>query len=141
MNDEHVQPHPEGPPPERPHYDEALPAEERTSAPSIPSTSEERQLGLFVHLGGALFGFLVPLIIWLMKKDTSKFINDQGKEALNFQITMLIGHFLAGVTICFTWGSLNMVVYVLSMVFGIMGGVAANKGEVYRYPINVRLIS
>ncbi|HZY89334.1 MAG TPA: DUF4870 domain-containing protein [Gemmataceae bacterium] len=141
MNDEHVRPLPEELPPEKPHYDEALPAEERTSALSIPSNSEERQMGLFCHLGGALLGFLVPLIIWVMKKDTSKFLDDQGKEALNFQLTLLIGHFVAGLTICFTFGSLNGTLWLLGLIFGIMGGQAANKGEVYRYPINIRMIT
>jgi hypothetical protein len=141
MSDEHVQPLPEVPPPEKPHYDEALPADERTSAPAIPSNSEERQMGLFCHLGGALLGFLVPLIIWVMKKDTSKFIDDQGKEALNFQLTLMIGHVIGGATFCFTFGAINMVLVVLGLVFGIMGGVAANKGEVYRYPLNIRMIT
>jgi uncharacterized Tic20 family protein len=141
MSDEHVQPLPEEPVPEKPYYDEALPADERTSAASIPSNSEERQMGLFCHLGGALLGFLVPLLIWVMKKDTSKFLDDQGKEALNFQLTLMIGHLVGGLTICITFGSINMVLWVLGLVFGIMGGVAANKGEVYRYPINIRMIT
>jgi hypothetical protein len=98
-------------------------------------------MGLFCHLGGALLGFLVPLIIWVMKKDTSKFLDDQGKEALNFQLTLLIGHFVAGLTICFTFGSLNGTLWLLGLIFGIMGGQAANKGEVYRYPINIRMIT
>ena len=98
-------------------------------------------MGLFCHLGGAFLGFLVPLIIWVMKKDTSKFLDDQGKEALNFQLTLMIGHLVGGLTICITFGSINMVLWVLGLVFGIMGGVAANKGEVYRYPINIRMIT
>jgi uncharacterized Tic20 family protein len=141
MSDEHIQPVPEDRPPEKPHYDEAVPAGEGAAAPSIPSNLEERQMGLFAHLGGALFGFLVPLIIWLIKKDTSKFVDDQGKEALNFQLTLLIAHVVGAATACITFGSINMIVWVLGMVFGILGGVAANKGEVYRYPINIRMIT
>ena len=53
---------------------------------------------------------------------------------------MLIGHFIGGLTICFTFGGINLLCYILTLVFGIMGGVAANKGEVYRYPINIRFI-
>src|SRR5262249_45181605 len=103
------------------------------SSLSIPSTQEERPMGLFCHLGGRLLGFLVPLISWPIEKDQSRFIDDQGKEALNFQITLLIGHVIGGVTICFTLGLINMAVWVLGLVFGIMGGVEANKGVVYRY--------
>jgi uncharacterized Tic20 family protein len=110
------------------------------SSLSIPSTQEDRQMGLFCHLGGALFSWPVPLIIWLIKKDQSKFVDDQGKEALNFQITLMIGHLIGGLTICLTWGLLNMAVWVLGLVFGILGGMEANKGVVYRYPFNIRLI-
>jgi uncharacterized Tic20 family protein len=124
-----------------PREDDLEPRPVESSSLSIPSTQEERQMGLFCHLGGALLGFLVPLIIWLIKKDQSKFVDDQGKEALNFQITLLIGHVIGGVTICFTFGLINMAVWVLGLVFGILGGVEANKGVVYRYPINIRMIT
>jgi uncharacterized protein len=124
-----------------PREDDLEPRPAESSALSIPSTQEDRQMGLFCHLGGALLGFLVPLIIWLIKKDQSKFVDDQGKEALNFQITLLIGHVIGGATICFTFGLINMAVWVLGLVFGIMGGMEANKGVVYRYPINIRMIT
>ncbi len=107
--------------------------------PSIRSNAQERQMAMFAHLGG-IFGFLIPLLIWLLKKDESRFVDDQGKEAVNFHLTMMIGHFLGGLTICFTFGALNLAVWVLTLVFGILGGVAANKGEVYRYPLNIRFI-
>jgi uncharacterized Tic20 family protein len=120
--------------------DNPPPQEETPGSHSFPSTSEDRQMAFFAHLGGALLGWLVPLIIWLIKKDKSKFVDDQGKEALNFQLTMLIGHVVGAFSFCLTWGTINLVCYVLSLVFGIMGGVAANKGEVYRYPFNIRMI-
>ena len=53
---------------------------------------------------------------------------------------MMIGHFIGGLTICFTFGLINMAVWVLTLVFGIIGGMAASKGDVYRYPINIRFI-
>jgi hypothetical protein len=55
-------------------------------------TSEDKNLAMFCHLGGWLTGFLVPLIIWLIQKDKSRFVDDQGKEALNFQLTLLIAY-------------------------------------------------
>jgi uncharacterized Tic20 family protein len=107
--------------------------------PIISSTSDDRQMAMFAHIGG-IFGFIVPLIIWLMKKDQSRFVDDQGKEAVNFHLTMMIGHFIGGLTICFTFGAINLAVWVMAVVLGIMGGMAANKGEVYRYPLNIRFI-
>ena len=86
---------------------------------------------------------LGPLLIWLLKKDQSSFIDDQGKEALNFQIT--IGLFYIGVAIlsCVTLGLgglLAPVVWIVAIVFAILGTVAANRGERYRYPLAIRLI-
>ena len=98
-------------------------------------------MAMLCHLGGALLGFLVPLIIWLIKKDQSKFVDDQGKEALNFHITLLIGHVIGGVLICFTFGLINFAVWVLGIVFGIIGAMAANRGERYRYPFAIRMIT
>jgi uncharacterized Tic20 family protein len=108
--------------------------------PTIPSTREERQLAMFCHLGGAFFSIFVPLIIWMIKKDQSRFVDDQAKEALNFQITFLIAHFLAGLTCCLTYGTLNAAVVVAAIVFSIMATLAVQKGEVYRYPFAIRLI-
>src|SRR5262249_14131163 len=83
-------------------------------------TSDDRTMGMLCHLLGALLSWLGPLIIWMIKKDQSRFVDDQGKEALNFQITLLIGHLIGGVTICFTFGVINSVLYVLGIVFGIL---------------------
>ena len=85
--------------------------------------------------------FLVPLIIWLMKKEESSFIDHHGKEALNFQITMMIGHVVGGALICVTLGVVNMAVWVLTLVFCIIAGMAANRGEKYTYPLTIRFIS
>lgn len=122
--------------------DEPLPPEPSPEGGplQIPSTQDDRTMALLCHLGGGLLGFLVPLIIWLIKKDQSKFVDDQGKEALNFHITLMIGHVIGGVTMCFTFGLINLAVWVLGVVFGIMGGLEAQKGVVYRYPFALRLI-
>jgi uncharacterized Tic20 family protein len=121
--------------------EELEPVPEEAQEPRIRSTSEDRTMAMLGHLGGIVGGFLVPLIVWLVKKDQSRFVADQGKEALNFQLTLLIGHVIGGVTICFTFGMLNLACWVLGIVFSILAAVAANKGEVYRYPVNIRFIS
>jgi uncharacterized protein len=106
----------------------------------IDSTPDDRTMAMLCHIGGA-FGFIIPLIIWMIKKDQSRFVDDQGKEALNFHLTMLIGHVIGGVTICFTFGLLNLAVVVVALVFSILGGLEANKGVRYRYPVCIRFIS
>jgi uncharacterized Tic20 family protein len=112
----------------------------QTSPVPMETTSDDRSMAMLCHLGGIL-GFLIPLIVWLIKKDQSKFVDNQGKEALNFHLTMLIGHVIGGATICITFGLINLAVWVISLVFSIIGGMEANKGVRYRYPICIRFIT
>jgi uncharacterized Tic20 family protein len=82
----------------------------------------------------------------MIKKDESPFVNDQGKEALNFQITVVIAY-----VVSIIMGFIPVVqcvafvfypaVWVASLVFSILGGLEANKGNAYRYPFALRLIS
>mgnify|MGYP006283271343 CR=1 FL=1 len=111
--------------------------------PSIESTKDERTMGLLAHLLGIVIGFLGPLIIWLIKKDESAFVDDQGKEALNFQLTVLIAYVVCfgPLNFVFCIGSfLGLAVWVVAIVFAIMGATRANQGELYRYPICLRMI-
>jgi uncharacterized Tic20 family protein len=104
-------------------------------------TSDERTMGLLCHLGCIVLGFLCPLLIWLMKKDTSKFVDDQGKESLNFQITVTIAYVACFILTFAVIGIFLFPVVMLgNLVLCILGGLAANKGEKYRYPFAIRLI-
>jgi uncharacterized protein len=118
-----------------------LPPEQPAPAPTslTEPSKDDRTMAMLAHIGGIL-SFLPPLIIWLMKKDKSKFVDDQGKEALNFQITLVIGYLIGGALACFTFGISLIAVWVVSIVFCIMAGMAANRGELYRYPFAIRLI-
>ena len=102
---------------------------------------DSKTMAMLSHLLGILIGFLGPLIIWLMKKDASPFVDDQGKEALNFQLTLLIGYIIAGATSCIFIGMLIFpVVWIVGLILGIMGAMKANEGTAYRYPVNIRFI-
>jgi uncharacterized Tic20 family protein len=86
---------------------------------------------------------LVALALWQIKCNDSQFIDDQGKEALNFQISLiLLALILIPVTI-FTCG-IGAILYiglpVLAIVGGIMGGVQASRGKYFRYPMCIRLV-
>jgi uncharacterized Tic20 family protein len=104
-------------------------------------TSEDKNLAMFCHLGGWLTGFLVPLIIWLIQKDKSRFVDDQGKEALNFQLTLLIAYAIS-VPLMFVCVGIFLFfgAWIFALVVCIMGTVAASKGERYRYPLCIRFI-
>lgn len=105
-------------------------------------TKDDKTMALLAHLLGILsiFG---PLIIWLIKKDQSRFVDVHGKEALNFQITLLIVYLVLGVGGCVTFGLTMMllpVVWVVSLIFSILAAVQANEGKMYAYPVNIRFI-
>ncbi len=116
-------------------------------APSGTPSAEEKQWALFAHLS-ALAGFVIPfgsilgpLIIWLIKKDTMPFVDDQGKEALNFQITVAIALFVCFLLIFVLIGLLLIwVVAIGALVLTIIAGIKANEGVAYRYPFALRLV-
>ncbi len=111
------------------------------AVPAGAPTKDDCTMAMFAHLGGIITGFIIPLIIWLIKKDQSKFVDDQGKEALNFQLTLLIGDVIGWATLMFCVGLIVLLaVYVVRIIFGIMAGIAANKGQTYRYPFAIRMI-
>lgn len=114
-------------------------------------TQDDRSMGMLVHLLGLLTGFLGVLIMWLVKKDQSKFVDHHGREALNFMISifiyaiilMTVGFVLAFVTMGF--GMFIIIPFILILSIGqliceIMACVAANKGEWHRYPMTIRFI-
>lgn len=137
---------------------------ENVTAPPPPPASgepsaDEKQWALFAHLSALLGGivtsgwagsigcFLGPLIIWLVKKDTMPFVNDQAKEALNFNITVAIVFFALFLLALLTLGigliiaiPLWIIIGLAWLVLTIIAAVKANKGEAYRYPFALRLI-
>jgi uncharacterized Tic20 family protein len=103
------------------------------------ANKDARMFAMLAHLLAIFTCFVGPLVIWLIKKDEHPFVNEQGKEALNFQITVAIAYVVATllpIAGCF----LAPAVWVVNLIFCIMACVAANKGEHYRYPVSLRLI-
>ncbi|WP_345304850.1 DUF4870 domain-containing protein [Lysobacter hankyongensis] len=119
---------------------------EYTSPPPAPSgapTDDQKTLALITHLSGIVLGFIVPLIIWLINKDQADkaFVTDQSKEALNFQITLLMVYVVGIILSIILIGALiNLAAWLACIVFSIIGGLAAQKGQAYRYPFAIRLI-
>ena len=113
-------------------------------------TRDEQNMGVLIYILGIVTWFLGPLIIWLLKKDTSKFVDDQGKEALNWGITLVIAYvalMIAGVVLHHIpfLGTLILVLahlalFACGVIFNIMGAMACSKGTAYRYPSALRLI-
>lgn len=111
------------------------------------ASAEERQWAMFAHLS-ALIGVVIPLasviaplVIWQVKKNEMPFVDDQGKEALNFQITVALAAIVCLILFVVLIGMLLLpLLGIYWLVFTIMGGIKANNGETYRYPATIRLI-
>jgi uncharacterized Tic20 family protein len=108
---------------------------------TLPS-NDEKNIATITHLGGTVFSFIPALIVWILKKDDSTYIADQSKEALNFQITILIATFIAGILVWLLIGFLLLpIIWLLNIVFCIIAAISTSRGETYRYPFCLRLIN
>ena len=113
----------------------------------MTTTEAENNWGMAAHLS-ALAGYVIPfgsvigpLVVWLMKKDEMPFVMSQGKEALNFQITMVIAALISIILIIIVIGIfLLWAVAIIDLIFIVVAAIQASKGVDYRYPISLRLI-
>lgn len=114
----------------------------------LPQPSKEaRQWAMFCHLSALLgiwipFGTLIgPMVLWQLKRESDPFIDAQGKEALNFQITVAIASAISLLLMVVVIGFfLFGLVAIGALVLTIIGGVKANEGQPYRYPFTWRLV-
>ena len=120
-------------------------------------SADERQWAMFAHLSalaggiitagwaGSIGCFLGPLVIWLMKKETMPFVDDQAKEALNFNITVAIAFFVLFVLTIGTLGigiiitaPLMIIIGLAWLVLTVIAAIKSNEGVRYRYPFAIR---
>jgi len=123
---------------------------ESTPAPSEPATpstgpavaSESRGWAVAAHLVPFIgLSFIGPLIVWLMKKDEDPFVAEHARQALNFQILVLIAAIISGFLIILIIGLILLpIVLIVAAIFMIIAAVKAANGEEYRYPINVNFV-
>ena len=117
------------------------------SKPEPGPSREARQWAMFCHFSAFLgmwfpFGSLIgPLILWQMKRESDPFIDDQGKEAMNFQITVAIASAICYVLMLVLIGfALIGLLFIGAVVLVVIAGVKANDGVSYRYPFTWRPI-
>ncbi len=127
--------------------------------PAVGPSAEEKQWAMFAHLSALVGGiltsgwagsigcFIGPLVIWLVKKDTLPFVDDQGKEALNFNITVGIVFLALLILSIVTFGiglivavPLWIIIGIAWLVLTIIAAMKANEGVAYRYPFTLRLV-
>jgi hypothetical protein len=114
-------------------------------------SKEARTWAMFCHLAGLAWllwwivpligGVIGPLIVWQIKREEDAFIDEQGKEALNFQISMLLYCIVAGV-LCFVCVGFVLlpIVVIADTVLAIIASIKAGNGQHYRYPLTIRFI-
>ena len=111
--------------------------------------ADEKLWSMLIHLGGAIVSFLsyaslafLPALIgFLVLKDRGPFVRENTRNALNFQLTMLIGVIVGWITTFILIGFLiPLAVWVVNIVFSIIAAVRSNRGEVYQYPLTIQFI-
>ncbi len=139
---------PGGSPYESPQTESQIPQTE--PKPGGMPTKDECNSAMLAHLLGAIAGIIGPLIIYLTKKDESPFVEDQGKEAMNFHITLIIAYVVSSIlwtilaiVTCGIGGFIPLpaAVWIWQIVLGIIASTKASKGEYYRYPATMRLVT
>ncbi len=104
-------------------------------------SSEDKTMAILAHVLGIFFGFIPALIIWLIKKDQSEYVNVHAKEALNFQISLIIYYLVAGILWILLVGVfLTFAIWIFSVVVMILATIKAANGNYYKYPLCIRLI-
>lgn len=129
---------------------DAAPADSSLPAP----TSDDKMWAMFVHLSALIslaiggMTWIGPLVIWLIKKDQSKFVDWHGREALNFLLIKwialllcIVGSFATCGIGAFIFIPVAIAIYVYSIVIWIIAAMQANKGDYYRYPFVPRLLN
>jgi uncharacterized protein len=105
------------------------------------SESDEKTWGIISHLTIPFFGFIGPLIAYLVYKDRSEWLKQVTTEALNFSILYSIAYLISVITVSVVIGLILWpAVFIVALIFCIKGTMAASKHEFYRYPINTRFI-
>jgi len=111
-------------------------------------TENERTWGMLAHLS-AFAGLIMPLagivlgplVVWLTRRDDSPFVAAHAKEALNFNISVLLGALVCVVlTLMFVGILLGLALFIAWLVLTLIAAIKASEGETYRYPFSLRLL-
>ena len=124
----------------------STPSDQMPPSPPAPTeaSSDDRNVAMLTHLSGFIFSVIVPLIVWLAHKDRADkaYLVREAKEALNFQITVLIGYVICGVLAVVLIGALlGWLLWLANLVFCIVAAVKVSSDGSYRYPFALRLVN
>lgn len=127
-----------GPPLRGPHPEAAY---REGSAAYWHASQDERTVSLLTHLGALLVSAVVPLIVFLLKKDDSPFLREQSRQSLNLQITLIIAAAVSSLLMVVLIGFVLLPLVVLAgWVLQIIAAYRASQGEVFRMPFVLDLV-
>ena len=134
------------------HYREA-PINERGRAYDPDASHDERTYALYMHLSLlayfvlAILAIIIPIVMWQIKKEDSPFLDDHGRETVNFHISLVLWSIIftaisipLGFVTCGIGFGLAFVPYIIGLIGMVQASQAANRGEFYRYPMTFRFI-
>jgi len=106
------------------------------------TTEDERLFSMLIYLLSFVFPVVAPLVIWILKKDQSDFVNHHGKEYFNFLLSYAIYSFISAILIIVLIGIFLLIVLgIMGVVFTIVAAIRAFEGERYRFPLVIRFFS
>ncbi|MBS1186402.1 MAG: hypothetical protein H6R04_420 [Burkholderiaceae bacterium] len=112
-----------------------------TGNPVISSSDASKLYILIAHLGGIFFGFIPSLIVFLLVKDEPGCLQDNAREALNWQITVILGGIVCFILAFVLIGILLWwLLYVANVILCIVAAIQSGPNTVYRYPCSIRLL-
>jgi len=118
-----------------------------TQPPAFLQTSDERQMGLFLHLSQLasvivpLAGIILPIVLWQTQKEKMPALDAHGKMVVNWMISCVIYSIASVILMLVLIGFLLILgVAVLAVVFPIIGAIKANNGELWKYPLAIRFL-
>jgi uncharacterized Tic20 family protein len=126
---------PSPPPPSPPPYEPVPPASH---------ANDDKNLAMLTHLSGCFLSIIVPLVVWIINKDKADkgYLVTESKEALNFQITVLIGYLICSILALILIGAfLSFLLWIANVVFCIIAAMKVSQTGSYRYPFALRLVS
>jgi uncharacterized Tic20 family protein len=106
------------------------------------ASADDRNIAVLIHLGGIFFSIVPGLVVWLLKKDDNPYIAAQAREALNFQITLLIAYMVSyGLMVVLIGFVLLGAVWLANIILCVVAAAKTSQGVDYHYPLTLRLIN
>lgn len=107
----------------------------------VTPSSDDKTMAILSHILSIVGGFLAPLIIYLIKKDSSPYVTAHAKESLNFQLTMLIAYIVCGILTVILIGLILFPLLMLAnLILVIMATIKASENKFYKYPFSIKFV-